>query len=251
MRVLFLGSCAKEPDRPAANEDAYAFSDDRQRIALSDGASESYDSRLWAGLLAKRFARDPYFNAEWMERAVAEYHAEHECASMSWSQQLAFERGCFATLLAVDHDEANRRLNLFGIGDSITVLIVGTEIVHAWPLDDPEKFRERPTLLSTLRGHNDFTLDPQFHTHARTQFDLSAFQEPTLLCMTDALGEWTLRVVGEKPELLTTLLAVRSLEQLTALVVAERSAKRMRVDDSTLAILRFDAGEDSGGLPQP
>lgn len=246
-----MGSCAKEPDRPEANEDAYAFSADRQRLALSDGASESYDSRLWAGLLAKRFAHDPCFNAEWMERAIAEYHSEHDFASMSWSQQLAFERGCFATLLAVDCDEASRRVTLFGVGDSVTVLIVGNRIVRAWPLDDPEKFRERPTLLSTLRPHNDFTLAPPFNTHIRTQVDLTAFQEPTLLCMTDALGEWTLRVAGDEPELLADLLAIRSVDQLTALVLAERSANRMRVDDSTLAILRFDPGEDSGDIPQP
>jgi hypothetical protein len=251
MRALFLGTCAKEPDRPEANEDAYAFSADRQRLALSDGASESYDSRRWARLLASKFALDPHFDQEWMESAVAAYQAEHDFAAMSWSQQLAFERGCFATLLAVEHDAVNHRLTLLGVGDSVAVLLVGMEVVRAWPLDHPDKFKARPTLLSTLQAHNGFTQAPDFGSLARTDLNLAAFPEPTLLCMTDALGEWTLRTAGDEPGRLADLLAIRSEEQLNALVVAEREAKRMRVDDSTLAILKFDAGEDAGGLPHP
>jgi hypothetical protein len=251
MRALFVGSCAKEPDRPEANEDAYAFSADRQRLALSDGASESYDSRLWAGLLARKLADDASFGPEWLETAASVYQSEHDFAAMSWSQQLSFERGCFATLLSVEHDEANGRLAMFGVGDSVAVLMVGSEVVRSWPLDDPEKFRDRPTLISTLRAHNEFTQLPEFHSLARMEFDLSALPEATLLCMTDALGEWTLRMAGEDPERLVELLAIRFEEQLAALVMAERAAKRMRIDDSTLAILRFDAGEDASGLPQP
>jgi hypothetical protein len=248
MRALFVGSCAKEPDRPEVNEDAYAFSADGQRFALSDGASESYDSRLWAWLLARKLAEDPQFGPEWMESAASAYHAEHDFAAMSWSQQLAFERGCFATLLCAEHDEANRRLHLFGAGDSVAVLMVGSEVVRAWPLDNPERFKERPTLLSTLRAHNEFTLAPDFGSASRTSIDLSTLPEPTLLCMTDALGEWALRIAGQDPTRLSELLSIQSEGQLMALVVTERAAKRMRIDDSTLAIFRFDAGEDAGGL---
>ena len=69
----------------------FAFSADGQRLALSDGASESYDSRLWANLLATKFAEDPRFGPEWLDAAVSAYHGEHDFAAMSWSQQLAFE----------------------------------------------------------------------------------------------------------------------------------------------------------------
>lgn len=251
MRTLFVGSCAKEPDQLEGNEDAHAFSADRQRLALSDGASESYDSRLWANLLVRKFADDPNFGPEWMEAAVSAYHGEHDFAAMSWSQQLAFERGCFATLLAVEHDAAARRATLFGVGDSVAVLVVGHELVRAWPLDHPERFKERPTLLSTLKEHNGFTQAPEFEAAARLDLDLDGFPNPTLMCMTDALGEWTLRMAGEQPDRLSELLAIRTEVELVALVVAERAAKRMRIDDSTLAILRFDEGEDAVGLPQP
>lgn len=251
MRTLFIGTCAKEPDRPEANEDAYAFSSDRQYLALSDGASESYDSRLWAQLLTSKLASDPHFCQEWIECATSSYQGRHDFEMMSWSQQLAFDRGCFATLLGVEHDAVNHRLTLLGIGDSVAVLLVGTAIVRAWPLDHPDRFKERPTLLSTLRTHNGFTQAPDFESLARAEWDLSEFPEPTLLCMTDALGEWTLRIAGNEPEKMSALLAIRTEEQLTALVISEREAKRMRLDDSTLAILKFDAEKAAGGVPNP
>ena len=86
---------------------------------------------------------------------------------------------------------------------------------------------------------------------ARATLNLAAFEDPMLLCMTDALGEWTLRMSREEPERLVELLAIRSEAELASLVIAERTAKRMRVDDSTLIILGFATGEDGDGLPNP
>jgi hypothetical protein len=251
MRTLFAGSCAKELDRSDANEDFFTFSADRQRLALSDGASESYDSRVWARLLAGKFVEHPAFGPEWIQSAIADYMLAHDFAAMSWSQQLAFERGSFATLLAVEHDAAAGVLGLFGVGDSVAVLFDGASVALAWPLAEPERFRERPTLLSTIRQYNEFTRAPEFEMMARATLHLSAFEDPMLLCMTDALGEWTLRMSREEPERLVELLAIRSEAELASLVSAERTAKRMRVDDSTLIILGFATGEDGDGLPNP
>jgi hypothetical protein len=58
-------------------------------------------------------------------------------------------------------------------------------------------------------------------------------------------------MASEDPQRLLELLSIRTEEQLAILVVKERAAKRMRVDDSTLAILKFDVGEDVSGVPQP
>lgn len=251
MRTIFVGSCAKELDSPEANEDAYAFSADLQRYVLSDGASESYDSQLWAKLLVSKFTDEGLFSDKWLATAITDYQAQHDFSSMSWSQQLAYERGCFGTLLSVEHDYRNDRLIMFAVGDTVAVLLIGLKVVHSWPLDDPERFKDRPTLLSTLSVHNEFTLCPEFNTLSQMDIDLKGLPDPTLLCMTDALGEWTLRMAREDPQRLLELLAIRSEEQLAILVLQERVAKRMRVDDSTLAIFKFDNGEDVSGLPQP
>jgi hypothetical protein len=51
MRVEFAASVAKEADAEELNEDCCLFSLDGSVAALSDGASESFDSRTWAAIL--------------------------------------------------------------------------------------------------------------------------------------------------------------------------------------------------------
>lgn len=241
MRQEFVGSVPKEIGSPAANEDALTISDTSNRFALSDGASDSFDSKSWAKLLANRFVADPGVSPAWIGGALADYEAEHDFSAMSWSKQAAFERGSFATLLGGEYLVDHHTVELLAIGDSVALLIDGDQLVSAWPFDDPDRFQERPSLLSTVQRHNDFLDAGDFWTRHGTTLHLDKLNTPRLLCMTDALGEWTLRSsVRGNGDGLRELASLRSEEQLVELVLRERAAKRMRVDDSTLLVLSFE-----------
>ncbi|MEX3930383.1 hypothetical protein AB4Y32_00970 [Paraburkholderia phymatum] len=248
MKRAFAGSVPKEFSSPQANEDALALSDDGQRFALSDGASDSFNSKLWANLLANKFLDDPGLNAEWVGAALADYAAAHDLASMSWSKQAAFERGSFATLLGGEYFPEHRAVELLGVGDSVALLFEADELVCAWPLDDPERFQDRPSLLSTVARHNDFVAHGDFRTKHVKIIQLAELRTPRLLCVTDALGEWALRSLRDKDSGIFDLLSLQSEEQLAELVLRERAAKRMRIDDSTLLALSFEC-EERDGLP--
>lgn len=239
MKLEFSGTVPKDPECPEANEDKFAFSEDGRRLALCDGASESFNSKLWADLLARKFNADPKVNPEWMASALAEYSAAHDFPSMSWSKQAAFERGSFATLIGVEQFEEQQTIDILAIGDSITMLVDCGKLIRAWPFDNPEKFKERPILLATLPRHNDFVGGSSFWTlHGKT-FYLEKLIQPKLLCMTDALGEWALKQAIANDFGFIELLSLQSAEQLAELVLKERAAKRMHVDDSTLLVLSF------------
>ncbi|WP_321912278.1 hypothetical protein [Burkholderia cepacia] len=248
MKREFAGTVPKDLDSPDANEDKVAFSQDGKRFALCDGASESFDSKLWATILAHRFATDPQVRPEWIASACAEYSAAYDFPSMSWSKQAAFERGSFATLLGVEEVVAHNAVELLAVGDSIAILVSDGQFVRGWPFEDPERFKERPTLLATVPGHNDFVWTGGFWTRHGATFGLDGLRSPRLLCMSDALGEWALRQALSSQGGLTELLSVNTVETLTEVVVRERMAKRMRIDDSTLLILSFDR-ETEDGLP--
>lgn len=246
MKCEFSGSIPKDPNYPEANEDKFAFSEDGRRVALSDGASESFDSKLWADLLAHAFVADPKVRPEWVHSAQAEYVAAHDFQSMSWSKQAAFERGSFATLIGVEQFEEYDAVEILAIGDSIALLVDEGKLIHGWPFEDPEKFKERPTLLATVAKNNDFIEVGGFWTlHGKT-FHLEKLADPRLICMTDALGEWALKDALAGGSGLAELLSVNTEEQLSALVTRERSERRMRVDDSTLLILSFERGKKDG-----
>lgn len=249
MKREFVGTCPKEPQEPDSNEDQCAFSEGGERFALCDGASESYNSRLWAKVLAEKFAANPAFGPEWLAEALRGYIAEHDFESMSWSQQAGFERGSFSTLLGIEFDEGHRTVDALAIGDCVAVLVDGERFVEAWPFADPERFKEHPTLLATKSEHNAFVSELGFWTNSVKTFQLDSCISPRLVCMTDALAEWTLRGVRDGEPTLGRLLSIASEAELAELVVEERAAKRMRVDDSTLIVVSFPTPSSSDVLP--
>ena len=90
---------AKYPDDPAPNEDAFAIDRRRGLIALSDGASESYDSATWAKALVEQFVSNPHFDATWLHAACARYGAAYDRETLRWSAQAAYDKGSYATLI--------------------------------------------------------------------------------------------------------------------------------------------------------
>ena len=217
---------------------------------MCDGASESYDSKLWADILAKKYVDDPGVTANWVEAAVFDYESRNAPSSLSWSKQAAYERGSFATLLGIEYDPGHSSVGVLAIGDSLAILFDTEEkkMIDAWPFNDPERFKEHPTLLSTLREHNAFVGKSRFWNMQSKNFELKNIARPFLLCMTDALGEWALKEELSGSAAFTKLVAISSEEELAALVVEERSAKRMRIDDSTLLTFSFDCQEKGNGL---
>jgi hypothetical protein len=83
LKVAFVGQVPKEIGYGEANEDAYELAAESGRIALSDGASESFASQSWARLLAKRFVSQPELNATWLDDAVADHVAQFDYPSVS------------------------------------------------------------------------------------------------------------------------------------------------------------------------
>lgn len=249
MRLLFQGTCPKDPLVSDINEDRWAFDVTRRSLALCDGASESFDSSVWAQILADKFVLDPAVTSDWVACALAEYVSRHNFVNMSWSRQASYERGSFSTLLGVQYISSNKTIEILAVGDSLAVLADGSEMVSSWPYSDPERFKERPTLFATLREHNVFVSEAAFWTTHGRFFELGNLKSPRLICVTDALGEWILRHTQSDGDAVARLLALKTEEELVALVVEERLAGRMRIDDSTLIVAAFDLEEEPNGLP--
>src|SRR4051812_26586214 len=130
MYVAFSASIPKHDQYASENEDVLSI--DETRLALSDGASESFDSKSWASILASRFVVDPRITDAWIEEAVVEYELRFARETLSWSKMAAYERGSFATLLGIEFSGADE-LSIFGMGDSIAVVVDGTELGDAFP----------------------------------------------------------------------------------------------------------------------
>lgn len=247
-RALFAGSVPKDSAYPESNEDKLCICDDTRLYVMSDGASESFNSQLWADVLVQQASSGiPQTRfTHWLKQAIAQYEDRSDLTNLSWSQEAAFARGSFASLLVVrlldDHIEA------IAIGDTVALLVTKGGISHSFPYSESEQFQQRPHLLSTLRsGHS----TQYFRELLRSLIDGSRIQESGCLvrwhyspspdsfviCVTDAMGEWLLRKDELSHDRLRAILGVSTQEHLAALVEKARLEDGMRRDDSSLILI--------------
>lgn len=240
LRVDLVASVPKDPERPELNEDAWAPNEALTCFAVSDGASESYDSRAWARLLVAKYASDPRFLPSWVDEATIEYTRQIDFESLSWSKQAAFERGSFATLLGLQLAENGREVEVLAIGDSLACHIRGGVLLATFPYSAAEEFDTRPALLSTLASKNAFLTEPNFFAR-NTARTWTVEAGDVLLLTTDAVGQWLLREHTNDPSSLLALASLGSDADLAALVLQMRAEHRMRYDDSTVVRLVVEA----------
>ena len=233
LRVELAASVPKDSERPELNEDTWAHEPGLTCFALSDGASESYDSKRWARLLVEKYAADPHFLPSWADAAVNDYKSSVDFDALSWSQQSAFERGSFATLLGLQLADNRREIEVLAVGDSLACHIRSGALLASYPYTTPEEFDTRPALLSTIRSGNTFLQDPEFFAQHTSK---TWVVEPgdVVLMVTDAIGQWLLRELSRDPSSLATLAGIGSEAELAELTSRMRIEHRMRVDDTTV-----------------
>jgi len=241
MRVAFAGQVPKDPAYPDDIEDAMAFATEAGRAAISDGASESYDSRSWAQLLVRRFIADTRVDLRWLDEAIAAYRSQRDFTGLPWSHQDAFDRGSFASLLGIEYLPREQQVRVCCVGDSLAVLInrVGCRR-HTFQYLLAELFGRRPQLFSTHPARNTRLAGPGFFDSHTESWPIPRPEPWVVLCMTDAMGEWALRHDECGRPVWSELLAVDDQPGLDALVAEARQSRDMRVDDVTLVRLSFD-----------
>jgi hypothetical protein len=225
-------SAPKREDTP--NEDRWSRSGDSRVFVVSDGASVSFDSALWAEILCRRFVSDPSPSREWFEAALEEYSSQYGREAMAWMQQAALDKGSFATILGVTLSKDLSTANIFGIGDSILAVIDDGKVVRVLPNMQPSDFDLAPQLVSTNPNENSFLTD-EFISRAWQRIDLKAQERPTLLLMTDALGRWLI----EQPEKdrVAALMDLQTDDEFAKMVELERAEGRLKRDDTTLIVI--------------
>ncbi|KAK43437.1 hypothetical protein QCE73_09375 [Caballeronia sp. LZ029] len=236
--VVFKASIAKNIEEQDANEDATSIDSSRGIFAISDGASESFDSQSWARLLVSRFIEEPSISVCWVDAARRLYERTSDFGAMSWSRQAAFERGSFATLLGAEWRENLQELEIIAVGDSLAVHLSDADTLESFPYRRAEEFDARPKLLSTLSAANVFVASRAFNTESCVVWPLT--KQSIVLMMTDALGHWLLNTAESARSRADLLLAANTEDAFRHLVLEQRRIGAMRVDDTTLLVLGFD-----------
>lgn len=214
-------------------EDAFAVSEGNEgprHAAIADGATESAFARAWARRLVRGCVEDatasaaavashlPVWRTAWHETVAGRTEA------LPWYAAAKAEQGAYAALLSVVA-RADGTWQAVAVGDcSLMHLRKGT-LVSAWPMDDPEQFHHRPTLLASTA---EVPLPPLQERSGRWQ------PGDVLVLATDALAAWLLATDPARA-LGWTETSFRDA------VTAARNAGALRNDDVTALILALSA----------
>jgi hypothetical protein len=245
MRLIleFQSTVPKVVDEPERNEDAFCIDEVRGVFAVADGASESFDSRAWAHLLVSRFVEHPALSPEWVDEARQRYDRRWDYNSLGWSEQMAFDRGSFSSLLGCEWQEHFADLKIVSVGDSIAMHVEAEKIVQSYPYTAAAEFDQRPRLLSTCAEANEFVSAASFINDSCTVWSLG--EGSIVLLMTDALGQWLLSEQDPADARLERLLSADTDAAFTELVLSGRRDGALRIDDTSLLVLAVRSGTEA------
>jgi hypothetical protein len=221
-------------DEVYKNEDRFAQSQRNGRYAVSDGASNSYNSALWAELLVRAFCRNADVDEAWLKAAISKYEGAHNRDAMSWSQQMAFDRGSFASLLGITLDKQNGFARLIGIGDSTAFLVDSSNIVATFPYTSPDQFLDDPVLLGTDYAQDMRPLELIAGGGALTKWEYGSLSLPSILLASDALAHWILRTYKTGFDPISHLRKCRSKKQFKHIISDLWEQHELKKDDATM-----------------
>jgi len=245
MEILFSGSIPKDYNRCDENEDIFNihFEDHKLRIALSDGATVSYDSKNWAKALVDYFIKTGMSGVLDMRKIMRSYHSRIvKNENMTIIQKHGLKQGSFATFLGLEYGYINNQASIVGVGDSIVALIEHEKLIEAFPHTTSAQFNNRPQMLSTKNRGNGNLLFLQSKERSKfyKTWNLEDLESPTLLCMSDALGEWAMREMEQgNSGVWAQLMSINDLRDFWQFVHVKRLEHAIKTDDTTLITVRL------------
>jgi hypothetical protein len=237
---VFKATVAKDDGLAGTNEDRVLLLLREHRILLLDGASDSYAPRAWVKCLEDCWRREKACGTEKLAAAVRRARTQYVSRVPPpdhWAQEVAYERGSFATLLDVRW--AGATIRMVGVGDACA-MAVGADgsLVWSFPMENYADFTSVPHAVGSLP--TDTVREQELFASSLQEFTVSADAQ-FLVLATDAVAAWLLADdLNLRQVRMQRLLAVASKAQFAALVQCERAAGTMRRDDSTVAVVHRD-----------
>ncbi|MDR1008355.1 MAG: hypothetical protein LBL65_07365 [Campylobacteraceae bacterium] len=246
MELLFCGSIPKNDCKPCENEDYYNIGASGQnvRIAVSDGATISYDSKNWAKSLADYFVQKGAISNKNMNRLIKSYYSGYsnrfDFKNLTLFQRRGLRFGSYATILGVEYNFNSNLMQLVGVGDSVAILLDNYTFVDSFPYSFAKDFRKNPKLLSAKKKHNYFFSHSKEYGKFYKLWELSSICQPVLLCMTDALGEWAFKSYESgNANVWKELAGIAGVRDFKRFVDKKRADGIMKIDDTTLICMKF------------
>jgi len=245
-------SIPKKGSMPKENEDFFypheaEIKRDHQSVAIADGASEGFLSKLWSRILTVsyvNFDRPDLDIRLFTDFCIEIYDYERERYiqrrkdnnnPLKWFEENLMQKGSFSTLLGVtffNETPEGGTWRSISVGDSC-IFQHRESVVESFPVSDASSFGNSPDLISSNPAYNQ-TLEAKVKLKTGQFFFGDSFY-----LMTDAIANWfmTQTAKGEKPwAALEELLETDDLKEYMNRLREEKSLKN---DDVTIARVKL------------
>lgn len=228
-------------------EDAFSIDIERPeskilKLAIADGSSEGFFSKIWADILVKNFQRNTFPNVQAFLEHCSEdwriwksnYLRERKLRErpIQWFEEDGIRKGAFSTLLGLHIYLDDSYWEATVVGDSCLFQIRNGSLLHSFPVRLSESFDNRPVLLSS---ENPLSEEIQ---NAILSSKGSIDEGDCLLLMTDALSAWFLKEIEDDNDPLKPILALDAQDEFACFVEILRDEKGLHNDDVTLVKIR-------------
>lgn len=237
---------AKDLEKTTDYEDAFDVSPQAGRAAIADGVSSAIFSRRWAQLLTSTSVAappnwdDPQSIQDWLTEQRRAWAKSINVHALPWNQRAKLEQsgGAYAAFLWMEllptESAESLTLRALATGDCCLFHVRNGDLLTRFPLTCEADFERDPvTLCSSNRNRNQqVPLVP---------FTTTCLPGDWVVLSSDALAKWLYRMsdAGEaidwtglwRQDAYAWTQRVSTLRELSA-------AERIRVDDTTLVILR-------------
>lgn len=217
-------------------EDAYSGTMQGERFAIADGATEAFDSKWWANLLARSWSRvdPPALSREDFQPFIRDLALRLDrrwaTKTMPW---WAFEKaalGSFAAFLGIQFAPGTEIVlwDAIALGDCCLVHQRQSTLIAAFPIDDPGDFGYHPTLLPSLVSLQPLALDSLKVAHGLCHIG------DEILLLSDAVAAWCFDGTAKGEERRAAIcrgLRSRDSAYLIDLIRSEQQRGQMRNDD--------------------
>jgi hypothetical protein len=225
-------------------EDAVTVNESTLRLCVADGASDSFDSRTWAWLLAADWRssnRGQYFDKESFALRLHElslnWHRKWEKRTLPWYHEEKLRQGAFAAFLGVELELQPDRLlwKSLSLGDCCLFSHnLGEGIVYSFPFGSTDQFGNYPLLLSTHSTDIDTVQRELLYAEGNIGLNCS------LLMMTDAIACWFMEANKQCPTKTHSLIAAlgeKRKVEIEKMVDEERASGFLRNDDIGIILI--------------
>jgi hypothetical protein len=211
------------------------------RYSLSDGATESFDSKNWAKTLCLHFMRDTNFGPDWLAGARYRYSRRYGADPNDWSAQLAFDRGSYATFLGILLSP--KQLIAYGVGDTTLFVCGASNDFLVFPPIPPKGFGTNPDLLCTERKKGFLAEDDEFFSRATFLVNAPShgWYGTTLVLVTDSIAAWIIGAGSSEEQWsrLNELCAIKRAAEFYEFCNEAMKSRALRRDDFTLLALEL------------